>query len=389
MTMENAGQLLWQVQKKQGTGLCFGLDPHYEPNGVLNAEFYGQFGHDNDSGLIRHFFQKYRRVLELIDVSWTHETVNFLTGLVRYNMRLIDAAWASGIRIFKPQAAFYERLMFADQIVLSMLCRHIRQKDPAGSPCFVILDAKRGDIDSTQEPYYAAYLSDQNETVMPGVPGQLAFDAMTVTTWMGDDVLSPGLPFFKTGRGAIIVTRSSNPSGTTLQDVRVLPSNVQLSQTQEPFRIGRDTYQELFTLLGFRDPTAHEIMLRTTSDFSRNNGLDSEDGISPLFSVMGSTVKMAESFRKIRDNGAIALVPGFGHQGGAFDKIEPLLVRSGPLAGHWGILSSSRAHNFPWMKKYGGDVKPENLETHVKRSVDSFRHAEYEAYAKLGVHYPF
>ncbi len=388
-TVKNAGEHLWDAQKKQGTGLCFGLDPHYEPNGLLNAEFYAQFAYGEDAAHLRRFFQDILTALDPVICAYSPtETVMFLTGLTRYYERLIDVAWKCGIRVYKPQTAFYERLAPVGQVILSMLCRRIDGFRRTGEPCFKLLDAKRGDIDSTQDPYFAAYLSGRNETVIPGITGQMRFDSMTVTTWMGNDVLTPGLPFFQEGCGATIVTRSSNPSGTTLQDMPVLLSDVELTPQQETFRFSKEEYTELTELLG-RKPTAHEVMLRLTSDFSRKNGLNSEDGVSPLFSVMGSTVKMSHSFRRIRGNGAIALVPGFGHQGGAFDKIEPLLVREGPLTGHWGILASSRAHNFPWMKKYGGNGDPANLEAEVERAIDTFRMAEREAYAAAGADYPF
>ena len=391
-TGKNAGERLWQVQKNQGTGLCVGLDPHYEPHGVLNEEFYGQFARDEQGDRSAHlfeFFQKISGALRFIDRPFKATTILFLVGLVRYYERIIDAAWGCGIRAFKPQSAFYERLTLVDQIVLSILCQHIHELAGPDDPCFIILDAKRGDIDSTQEPYYAAYLSKPDEMVMPGVGGKMSFDAMTVTTWMGNDVLTPGLPFFKTGRGAIIVTRSSNPSGTTLQDMPVeAVSDVALSEQQKSFRLSKNSHSYLYGILG-RDPTAHEVMLNMTTTFSNLNSLNSEDGVSPLFSVMGSTVKMDESFRKIRGNGAVALVPGFGHQGGVFDKIEPLLVREGPLTGHWGILASSRAHNFPWMEKYGGAGSPRNLEAEMARAIDAFRNAEREAYVKAGAGYPF
>lgn len=240
---------------------------------------------------------------------------------------------------------------------------------------------------STQTPYYQAYLSRRDEEVFPGLNGSFDFDAMTVTTWMGEDVLTPGLPYFRAGKGAIVVTRSSNPSGTTMQDLYVgNNSDVLLSEKQMEFRLDEDEQQYLTSILG-RCATANEVMLYQTELFCTQNELGS-DGVNPIFSVMGSTVKMDNSFRRIRGQGAIALVPGFGAQGGNFENIMPLAVKEGPLRGHVGVLSSSRDHNYPWMDKSGkGD--PKKLESEMARAISNFRRLEHEAYAKADVDYPF
>lgn len=233
------------------------------------------------------------------------------------------------------------------------------------------------------QAYYRAWLG---EEVFPGVTGGFNFDAMTVTIGMGKDVLTSGLSFFKRGKGAIVVTRTTNPSGTTLQDAQTLPAQ---SLPYTSFSYNHAMYEEIVSAMGSHlEPTVHEVILHQTSQFSRGNGLD-EGGISPIFSVMGSTVRMSQSFRRIRGNGAIALIPGFGHQGGNFTNIEPLLVREGPLEGHWGILASARAHNFPWMKQYGGSGNPHDLEREMERAINGFRVAERQAYADARVGYPF
>jgi len=211
---------------------------------------------------------------------------------------------------------------------------------------------------------------------------------MTVTTWMGDDVLTPGLPFFKDGKGAIVVTRTSNPSGTSLQDLVISPNgSVELSEKQTQFALREGDLKLLGDSLEGGKPTTHEAMLYLTELFSEQHGLN-EQGVSPLFSVMGSTVKMTDSFRKLRPNG-IALVPGFGAQGGKFANVMPLLVNGGKLAGHLGILSSSRDHNFPWTKKAGGSGDPKQLKAEMARAIDTFREKETEAYTAAGATYPF
>ncbi|HEY4522350.1 MAG TPA: orotidine-5'-phosphate decarboxylase [Candidatus Paceibacterota bacterium] len=391
ITTTNAGLRLWEVQKAQGSGLCIGLDPHFDKNGQLNEAFYAQFAQDKEAQHLRSMFGNVRRAFGVAHVS--HEDGGsdlFLAGLTQYMMRIIGAAWAAGIRVYKPQSAFYERLGMFGPLVLAAVCHRLHQLADEENDLFRILDAKRGDIDSTQEPYYAAYLSRFDEYVAPGMGGQFNFDTMTVTTWMGEDVLTPGLPYFKAGKGAIVVTRTSNPSGTTLQDARILSSAIDVSVKQTAFKLTPDRIQEIGEVLGSRSEmfTVHEAMLYETTVFSRGHELD-VGGVSPIFSVMGSTVPMSRNFRKLRGTGAIALVPGFGHQGGNFENVEPLLALDGPLAGHWGILSSSRAHNYPWMKGYGGSGNPQNLESDMRRAIDGFRVAERQAYADARVDWPF
>jgi orotidine 5'-phosphate decarboxylase subfamily 2 len=396
--IQNAGHRLWQVQRAQGTGLCVGLDPHLDPEVGLDTNFYRQFVKWDDAGLGNVVF---RQVLHLMGscrlfrrAPESNAGAEVLAGVLGYFLAVVDAAWASGIRVYKPQIAFFEGFGTLGMYILEALCVRLEvlaAKDKV--LCYIILDAKRGDIDSTQAPYYRAYLTPPEYDLFFGAKGQFGFDAMTVTTWMGDNVLTPGLPFFRQGKGAIVVTRTSNPSGTTLQDMGAsapLENELELSAKQEPFRPNRAVIDEVFNAID-REPSIHEIMLWQTEKFSRDNGLN-QDGVSPLFSVMGSTVKMLGSFRKLRPGG-IALGPGFGEQsrGGSnpFVNIMPLHVNEGPLAGHIGILASSRAHNFPWMKKYGGSDDPQQLRGEMARMIDQFRADEKAAYAKAGYDYPF
>ncbi len=385
--MKNAGLRLWDIQRQQGSGFCVGLDPHYDPASVWNEDFYASFaGHDP-------MLRMMTRLSELLPrnprPTEFERTGKFLAGLCRYYFRLIEAYWSAGIRVYKPNIAFLERFSPFGHYILSTICDCIADRARvSGEEAFVILDCKRGDIDTTQLPYYAAYLTPTSVEVFPGVNGQYGFDTMTVTTWMGVNVLSPGLEYFRAGAGAIVVTRSSNPSGTTLQDARVTHGDVGLTKAQEPFRYSADDHQRLTGMLGGRPPLVHEAMLYVTTMFSGQHGLDQE-GVSPIFSVIGATSPLSSGFRKIRGNGGIALVPGFGHQKGGFTNVMPLVVKSGTLKGHLGILSSSRASNFPWMTEYKGDGNPKSLESAVRRTVDEFRAAEREAYDGSEVPYPF
>ena len=73
----------------------------------------------------------------------------------------------------------------------------------------VIADAKRGDIDSTADAYAEAWLSESSP---------LAADAVTVHPYLGLGALAPLVRLAgATGRGVLVVARSSNPEGRSLQ----------------------------------------------------------------------------------------------------------------------------------------------------------------------------
>ncbi len=182
---ENAGIRLIRCQKHQGTNFCLGLDPHYEgESGALSGDYYRMY----QSGQA---FVQIRKVLSImvetgrsspVDID---EASSFLAGVVGHCDLLINTAWGEGIRVFKPQASFYELFQQFGPIIIRLVCRIIQLRASNDDPAFIILDAKRGDIATTQLPYYQAYLSSNEDEVFPGMKGQFNFDAMTVTTWMG------------------------------------------------------------------------------------------------------------------------------------------------------------------------------------------------------------
>ncbi|MBI4050452.1 MAG: orotidine-5'-phosphate decarboxylase [Candidatus Doudnabacteria bacterium] len=382
----NAGQRLWEAQKQQGTGLCIGLDPHFNPQAGFDEDLYLYYASQDTTLWFSNFFHLLAEFPGHNGRLGGHRGPVFLSGVTNYCLRVVEAGWKNGICIFKPQSAFYEQFGPVAFIIMARVRQEIARHH---SPAFVIDDAKRGDIDTTQAAYLQSILTDTVMEMVPGVYGQLDFDAMTVTTWMGQDVLTPALPYLRVGKGVIVVTRTSNPSGTTLQDALVYPNpNVPLSDKQEPFRFTHETWKATESIIG-RDPTACEVMMYLTEKFCRDNDLI-QGGASPVFSVIGATVEMDEGFRKLRPTG-IALIPGFGAQLGEFEDIIKLAILEGPLAGHLGILNSARASMFAWHTKFGGggDPSPEKLEGEVSRYINQFRADEKAAYAAAGVGYPF
>jgi orotidine-5'-phosphate decarboxylase len=114
-------------------------------------------------------------------------------------------AFADVVAVVKPQVAFFERHGSAGMAELERLIA-----DATAAGLIVIADAKRGDIDSTAAAYADAWV---------GASSPLAADAVTVHAYLGLAALAPlVLMAGTTGKGVIVVTRSSNPEGRSLQE---------------------------------------------------------------------------------------------------------------------------------------------------------------------------
>ena len=99
---------------------------------------------------------------------------------------------------FKPQIAYFAAIGAEAQ--LEKLCEHIRTNHPR---VVLILDAKRGDIGPTAERYaHEAFV-------------RYGADAVTVNPYLGTDSLEPFLAH--TGKGVIVLCRTSNPGSGDLQ----------------------------------------------------------------------------------------------------------------------------------------------------------------------------
>jgi orotidine-5'-phosphate decarboxylase len=116
---------------------------------------------------------------------------------------LIDAA-AGVAPAVKPQAAYFEAHGAAGFAALERTMAYARERG-----LLTVLDGKRGDIASTMAAY-----------------GTMAFDvmgadALTVTPYMGLDVIEPLVPWLERGRGVYTVWVTSNPSGVAVQELAV------------------------------------------------------------------------------------------------------------------------------------------------------------------------
>jgi len=108
---------------------------------------------------------------------------------------IVDAT-ADLVCAFKPQIAHFAGQAAEGQ--LEAVCRHIRDRHPG---VVLVLDAKRGDIDSTAE-HYAREAFDR-----------YGADAVTVNPYLGTDAVAPFL-----ARGAVFaLCRTSNPGSAEIQ----------------------------------------------------------------------------------------------------------------------------------------------------------------------------
>jgi orotidine-5'-phosphate decarboxylase len=121
--------------------------------------------------------------------------------IFHFNKAIIDAT-ADLVCAYKPQFAHYAACEAEDQLERTIEYIHRAYQ---GIP--VILDAKRGDVDSTAERYAIEAFE------------RYGADAVTVNPYLGGDSLEPFLRY--ADRGVIVVCRTSNSGARDLQDLDV------------------------------------------------------------------------------------------------------------------------------------------------------------------------
>ena len=126
---------------------------------------------------------------------------------LEFGRRVLQAAEFK-LAIIKPQSAFFERFGSAGVRALEELTVLARERE-----VLVLLDGKRGDIDTTGAAYAESFF---------GAHTPLKVDAVTTHPYLGIGALDP---FFditvRAGGGAFVVVRSSNSEGQALQTARM------------------------------------------------------------------------------------------------------------------------------------------------------------------------
>jgi orotidine-5'-phosphate decarboxylase len=203
--------------------------------------------------------------------------------LFEFNKAIINATHDL-VCAYKPNSAFYEAEGDRGVLQLKMTCDYLRKNYPQIP---IILDAKRGDIGSTNEGY-VKFIFDY-----------LGADAVTLHPYLGSEALKPFLSRIE--KGSIILCRTSNP--------------------------GADEFQNIITN---GEPLYKLIAQKITKEWNKNGN---------CLLVIGATYpeELAE-VRKIAPD-MIFLVPGIGAQGGDIEKT----VKAGLNSQKSGmIINSSR-----------------------------------------------
>ncbi|MBU0535373.1 MAG: orotidine-5'-phosphate decarboxylase [Nanoarchaeota archaeon] len=106
--------------------------------------------------------------------------------------------------VIKPNSAFYEQYGIEGWQAMKKVIDDCKKRG-----YLVILDAKRADIGNTSKAYANS------------VYNFLDVDALTVAPYMGSDSVGPFLEFHDKGKGAYILTRTSNKGAVDMQDLVV------------------------------------------------------------------------------------------------------------------------------------------------------------------------
>jgi orotidine-5'-phosphate decarboxylase len=126
-----------------------------------------------------------------------------VNGLEKFANAVLDSV-VSRVGIIKPQVSFFERHGSKGFAVLERLAARAAETD-----LLVIMDAKRGDIGTTMDAYFDAWL---------GKNAPFICDALTVSPYLGfgslKDTLSGSV---ERGKGVFVLAATSNPEGASVQ----------------------------------------------------------------------------------------------------------------------------------------------------------------------------
>lgn len=167
------------------TPLCVGLDPRLE-------------------WLPKKIIDRYKNKYGATFRSASYAIREFNYGIIDTIAPLVPAV--------KLQSAFYEQYGPMGMQTLLDSIGYAKKKG-----LVVILDAKRGDIDSTAEAYANAFLG--KTTVFGDLKPCYDVDCMTVNPFLGEESM---LPFIETckkyGKGIFILVKTSNKGSADIQD---------------------------------------------------------------------------------------------------------------------------------------------------------------------------
>jgi orotidine-5'-phosphate decarboxylase len=159
------------------------------------------------SNRLSHNFERYGQLCVGIDPhsalleEWgLDESVQ---GLETFSRKVLEEC-VGRVGIIKPQVGFFERFGSQGFAVLERLAL-----EASNSDILVIMDAKRGDIGSTMDGYFDAWLSRT---------APFLCDALTLSPYLGFDSLASVLArALENGKGIFLLAATSNPEGKSIQ----------------------------------------------------------------------------------------------------------------------------------------------------------------------------
>jgi orotidine-5'-phosphate decarboxylase len=185
-------------------------------------------------------------------------------AIFEFNKAIIDATKALCVS-YKINTAFYEAMGTKGWEAMEQTVNYIP------STHFKIADAKRGDIGNTSSQYAKAFF----ET--------LAFDAVTIAPYMGEDSVRPFLEY--ENKWGIVLGLTSNKGANDF---------------------------EMLTI-GNSEERLYERVLTTVSKWGNPNNL--------MFVTGATQARELENIRKIIPEHFL-LVPGVGFQGGSLEEVS-------------------------------------------------------------------
>ena len=268
--------LFFQIRKKESF-LCLGLDPHLD--------------------LIPNIFQTKSKINKIV-----YSKENLLI-VEKFCMCIIETC-INLVPAIKLQIAFFEQLGPEGLKLLSKLCRIIKKTDT-----ICIIDAKRGDIGSTNQAYFNTFFS--TKSAYP-------CDAITINPWLGIDSIKIFTENISRHQGLFILVHTSNPGSIDLQ--------------KKVLRNGNQVYEELTKML--------KPIIR------KHEG---KSGLSSIGIVTGATNKKETIKLRKELTTCPFLIPGFGAQGGSLESAKTGLIKDSGYNNIFnkGIINSSRGLCFP------------------------------------------
>ena len=236
-------------------------------------------------------FQKYGQLCVGIDA---HESLlndwglpDSVDGLRTFAFTVLESCIAT-VAVIKPQVSFFERFGSKGFAVLEDLAESAAQSDIQ-----VIMDAKRGDIGSTMQGYFDAWL---------GATAPFICDALTVSPYLGFDSLSEVMSqALERSKGLFVLAATSNPEARELQRAKVGDQTV-----------------------------AAEILSRL--DAINKISSNAKESMGSIGAVVGATLNLnsvgISSLYSDSSAQTPILAPGFGSQGAQLSDIAGIFGKS-------------------------------------------------------------